>query len=133
MPGERVREPTEDLQPPPAATAAARAGTAVDQLLWIQRHAGNAAVARIMRSPENHRVLARFVAPYTAPFIAAQLDDAMRGWGTDEDKIFAALSGVSRAELPQVEAEYEKRMPSADLQRSSRPTLTASGCIEQMA
>jgi predicted negative regulator of RcsB-dependent stress response len=33
----------------------------------------------------------------------------MRGWGTDEDKIFAALSGVSRAELPQVEAEYEKR------------------------
>jgi hypothetical protein len=63
-----------------------------------------------MRSPEHRsRVLARFVAPYTAPFIAAQLDDAMRGWGTDEDKIFAALSGVSRTELAQVEAEYTKR------------------------
>jgi hypothetical protein len=106
---DRVRVSSEATHPAPAASAAARAGTSAEQLRWIQRHAGNAAVGRLMRSPEHRRVLARFVAPYTAPFIAAQLDDAMSGWGTDEDKIFAALSGVSRAELAQVEAEYAKR------------------------
>jgi Annexin len=106
---DRVLEQTEERQVPPPASAAGRAGSAAEQLRWIQRHAGNAAVGRLVRSPSRGRVLARFVAPYTAPFIAAQLDDAMRGWGTDEDKIFAALSGVSRAELAQVEAEYTKR------------------------
>src|SRR4051812_29036336 len=106
---DRVLEQAEVGQAPPAAGAPARAGSATEQLRFLQRHAGNAAVGRLMRSPNRGRVLARFVAPYTAPFIAAQLDDAMRGWGTDEDKIFAALSGVSRAELAQVEAEYTKR------------------------
>ena len=94
---------------PPRHTPAQVAGRAAqaDRVRLLQRHAGNAAVARLAQAP-GRRMLARFVAPYTAPFIARQLDDAMRGLGTDEDKIFAALSGVSRAELAQVEAEYTK-------------------------
>jgi cytochrome c553 len=107
MRDERVRAPSGTTRPP--AGAAAPPATAAQQIKRLQRSAGNAAVGRLMRTPGGGRVLARFVAPYTAPFIAAQLDDAMSGLGTDEDKIFAALSGVSRAELPQVESEYQKR------------------------
>ena len=51
---EQVREAAEDQQAARAPNAVAPTATAADQIRFIQRHAGNAAVGR---------VLARFVKP----------------------------------------------------------------------
>ena len=37
-----------------------------------------------------------------------QLNSAMKGWGTDEDAIYATLRGKSKAEIAAIKAEYEK-------------------------
>lgn len=44
-----------------------------------------------------------------ADMAARQLDKAMRGWGTDEESIFATLTGRTAAELQAIKDAYQRR------------------------
>lgn len=57
--------------------------------------------------------------PFTPGLIAVQLRDAMEGWGTDEEAIYAALSGRTNTDVDRIAAEYQTltgRGLQADLQ-----------------
>ncbi len=64
---------------------------------------------RIQRTPQ----------PFMPDLIAAQLKEAMDGWGTDEDAIYAALAGRSQPEVDSIALAYQRltnRALQADLQ-----------------
>jgi hypothetical protein len=52
-------------------------------------------------------VVQRALSAGQAQSIARKLDDAMSGWGTDEDAIYAALSGRSANDLRDIKAAYQ--------------------------
>ena len=57
--------------------------------------------------------------------VAHELDEAMSGPGTDEGRIYRALSGVGQAELPAIEAAYRTRT-GKDLRAELEDELTTA-------
>ena len=60
-----------------------------------------------------------------ADLTAAQLDKAMKGLGTDEDSIYAALSGRTQAELQAIKQAY-KRRTGRELEADIRDEMSGS-------
>ena len=81
--------------------------------------AASAGPATISRSVTVQRELA----PAQAESIARKLEDAMSGWGTDEDAIYGALSGRSATDMRDIKAAYQ-RLFDEDLDAELRDELT---------
>jgi len=60
-----------------------------------------------------------------AEVVASQLDRAMKGPGTDEESIFAALTGRTQAELQAIKEAY-KRLTNRELEADLRDELSGS-------
>lgn len=93
LPSEREARRAHPLRPPGREAP----------LLALQRTAGNAAVGRALRP-----TLARLSAAQAAR-IADEVHEGVEGWGTDEDRIYRAMRGVTSADLAQLSAAYRAR------------------------
>ena len=117
---------------PEAATPDAAPGAPIraSSLLALQRAAGNRAVGGLLQrggatGPGNGRgpVVQRLIAPEQADRVAHQLLAAMDRWGTDEDAIYGALSGRSKADLDAIVAAYQPIAMHGNLDADLRDEL----------
>ena len=60
----------------------------------------------VATGPEVRPVVQRVLSPDLAQSIARKLEDAMSGWGTDEDAIYGALSGRSAEDIRDIRNAY---------------------------
>lgn len=67
--------------------------------------------------------------PFNAESIAEQLDQAMKGWGTDEESIYSVLSGRTREQTDAIAAAYLRRT-GRDLQADLESELTAGELLK---
>ena len=81
-----------------------------DGVLSLQRSAGNAAVRSLVDRAGRTPALSvqREVSVDQAGRIAERLHDAMKGWGTDEEAIYGALSGRSQTDVDAITLAYKK-------------------------
>ncbi|HET9345860.1 MAG TPA: annexin [Candidatus Limnocylindrales bacterium] len=63
-------------------------------------------VARSVAGSPGGTVVQRVLSPDLAQSIARKLEDAMSGWGTDEDAIYGALSGRSAEDIRDIRNAY---------------------------
>ena len=73
------------------------------RMLAMQAHAGNAATQRLAR-----QAAPGGLATSQAESIARRLEDAMSGWGTDEEAIYGALSGRTAADMVVIRQAYQR-------------------------
>ena len=66
----------------------------------------------------------RRAVPFEPASIAKQLKEAMEGWGTDEEAIYAALSGRTRSQLDEIATAY-LRLTGRNLQADLEDELTS--------
>jgi Annexin len=90
-------------------------------LARLQAYAGNRAAGAVAQ----RLAVQRAIATDQADSIARQLEDAMAGWGTDEDAIYGALSGRTGADLDAIKASYT-RLYHKDLDAELRDELNDS-------
>ena len=102
-------------------------------VLELQRSAGNAAVAEMLDSAGDPRrsagggpprTVQRAISGEQADRIARQLDNAMEGWGTDEEAIYGALSGRSKADIERIRTAYLPFADEGSLDADLRDELT---------
>ena len=102
-------------------------GAAMHPLLALQRTAGNAAVASILRlqlqreadTETEAEPVADALTPAMAEQLARRLREAMEGWGTDEEAIYASFGGRTQPQIDAITAAYRNvfgRDLGADLQ-----------------
>jgi peptidoglycan hydrolase-like protein with peptidoglycan-binding domain len=131
------RAPRADAAGPEAAPAIDAAGRAVlrhGSLLALQRSAGNQAVGRLLRrrgprasaTGSGTPTVQRLMTNEQATQIARRLLGAMDRWGTDEEAIYGALSGRSRADLDAIVAAYQPMAMHGSLDADLRDELTES-------
>ena len=87
------------------------------RMLAMQAHAGNAATQRLAR-----QAAPGGLATSQAESIARRLEDAMSGWGTDEEAIYGALSGRTAADMVVIRQAYQ-RLFSENLDAELRDEL----------
>ncbi len=89
---------------------------APDGLVDLQATAGNrATVEALQRSPAAGAgparptpiIVQRAVSAEQATTIARRLEDAMKGWGTDEEAIYGALAGRTAADMDEIRKAYK--------------------------
>jgi hypothetical protein len=113
-------------------------------MLALQRLAGNRAVGGMMASRARpsaaastptvsspapaaaHPVVQRAISPEMADEIAHRLSKAMRGWGTDEEAIYGALSGRSKQDLDKIVTAFGPLAEHGTLDADLRDELTDS-------
>jgi hypothetical protein len=91
----------------------------------VQASAGNRAAAELVaqRAPSASLTVQRAIGTEQAEAIARQLEDAMSGWGTDEEAIYGALSGRTGGDIKAIKAAYQ-RLFDEDLDEELRDELT---------
>lgn len=134
VPEAAVPGPVGTLGPDRAMPPTLQAGL----MLGLQRSAGNAAVRGLVgragrpvaaggsagRGPRpTQAVVQRNVSEAQADRLAGQLNEAMEGWGTDEEAIYGALSGRTRTDLDAIRTAYA-RLSSAGLEADLQDELT---------
>ena len=98
-------------------------------LVGLQSTAGNrATMEAIQRTPAGGSagiglVVQRAVSPDQATAIARRLEDAMAGWGTDEEAIYGALAGRTAADMDEIRKAYKSTI-NKDLDAELRDELT---------
>jgi hypothetical protein len=92
-----------------------------DGLELIQRTAGNRAASAVVQ----RLTVQRAISADQAGAIARQLEDAMSGWGTDEEAIYGALSGRTGGDMKAIREAYQ-RLFGEDLDAELRDELNDS-------
>ncbi|HEY6569139.1 MAG TPA: hypothetical protein VIZ22_02565 [Candidatus Limnocylindrales bacterium] len=118
---------------PLAASASTIEASVLDPagVVDLQATAGNrATVEALQRTPAGGTAgpgltVQRAVSPDQATQIARRLDDAMRGWGTDEEAIYGALAGRTAADMDEIRKAY-KSVANKDLDAELRDELNDS-------
>jgi len=121
MSSERLRQAPDGSAPPPLRAppeeiaSETAAGLDLDRLARadprtrgsalgaLQQGAGNAALTRALRP-----ALSRLTAEQ-ADHISEEVHEGVSGWGTDEDRIYAAMRPVTAGDLPQLSTTYRAR------------------------
>jgi annexin-like protein len=88
----------------------------------IQASAGNRATAALVAQ---RLTIQRAISTEQADSIARQLEDAMSGWGTDEEAIYGALSGRTAPDITKIKESYQ-RLFNEDLDAELRDELNDS-------
>lgn len=108
----------------PAGSGATAAAPIASQpsLARLQAMAGNRATTELL---VQRLAVQRALAADQAEAVARQLEDAMSGWGTDEEAIYGALSGRTGPDIAAIRAAYE-RLFDEDLDAELRDELNES-------
>lgn len=129
-PGSRVARgdpPAQAHDPGALARGDERSGLA-GRVMVLQRSVGNAAVSDLVVRRSAGRTISRAALPdKDNEAIVARLHDAMAGWGTDEEAIYAALQKLGRdpAATAKVKELY-KATHGADLEDEIRSEMSGS-------
>jgi hypothetical protein len=99
------------------------AGLDLGNLEAIQQSAGNRATSELVA--QRRLAVQRAISADQAQSIARQLEDAMSGWGTDEEAIYGALSGRTGADLTAIKDAY-RDLFDEDLDAELADELTES-------
>jgi hypothetical protein len=93
----------------------------------MQASAGNRAATALVaqRATPGGPTVQRAIGTEQAEAIARQLEDAMSGWGTDEEAIYGALAGRTGTDMTKIRSAY-RRVFDADLDADLEDELTDS-------
>jgi hypothetical protein len=89
------------------------------ELVVVQATAGNRAASELVAQ---RLTVQRAISPDQAESIARQLRKAMKGWGTDEEAIYGAMSGRTGADIAAIKESYQ-RLFTRDLDADLRDEL----------
>jgi hypothetical protein len=81
-------------------------------------------LAHVLQQEGSPGTLHRREMPFNPVSVARQLETAMAGLGTDEESIYAALSGRTKAQLDEITEAYKNRTGGGDLMKDLRSELT---------
>jgi len=106
----------------PAASAVPGTLTA-ESIARLQASAGNRATVQALRTGI---VVQRALSVEQAGSIARRLEDAMAGWGTDEEAIYGALAGRTADDMRAIREAYRRLPGGKDLDAELADELTES-------
>ena len=93
-----------------------------DGLERIQRTAGNRAASAVVQ----RLTVQRAISADQAGAIARQLEDAMSGWGTDEEAIYGALSGRTGGDMKAIREAYRRLFATTSTPSCATSSTTRS-------
>ena len=108
----------------------------VETLRHFQAAVGNRATSALLAqrrsTVQRTAVVQRALSNEQAESIARQLEDAMSGWGTDEDAIYGALSGRSGTDMTKIRSAYRRLFGDLDADLADELTDSELANVKQM-